>query len=103
MPSPVKNIQVNVKTDTIQVSWSPGSGHVDLYRVVLLDNEVPVHEIQQEDPLTTYTFSGLIAGHMYNLSVITQAAGLESTSFQIVRTGMISEFVTTEQEVNAII
>lgn len=103
VPSPVKNIQVNVKTDTIQVSWSPGSGHVDLYRVVLLDNQVPVHEIQQEDPLTTYTFSGLTAGHVYNLSVITQAAGLESTSFQIVRTGMISEFVTTEQEVNAII
>uniref|UniRef100_A0A8B9SG66 Protein tyrosine phosphatase receptor type B n=1 Tax=Anas platyrhynchos TaxID=8839 RepID=A0A8B9SG66_ANAPL len=86
VPSPVKNIQVNVKTDTIQVSWSPGSGHVDLYRVVLLDNQVPVHEIQQEDPLTTYTFSGLTAGHVYNLSVITQAAGLESTSFQIVRT-----------------
>ncbi|KAM9634746.1 receptor-type tyrosine-protein phosphatase beta isoform 5-T5 [Morphnus guianensis] len=86
VPSPVKNIQVSVKTDTIHASWSPGSGHVDRYRLVLLDNHVPVHEIHQEDPLTSYTFSGLTAGHLYNLSIITQAAGLESSSSQTVRT-----------------
>jgi len=94
VPSPVKNIQVSVKTDTIHASWSPASGHVDRYKLVLLDNRVVVHEIHQEDPLTSYTFSGLTAGHLYNLSVITQAAELESSSFQTVRTGMISEFVT---------
>ncbi|XP_054034289.1 receptor-type tyrosine-protein phosphatase beta [Dryobates pubescens] len=86
VPSPVKNIQVSVRTDTIQASWSPGSGHVDRYRLLLLDGHVPVHEVQQEDPLTSYTFSGLTAGHLYNLSVIAQAAGLESSSFQAVRT-----------------
>lgn len=96
VPSPVKNIQVTVKTDTIHASWSPGSGHVDRYRLVLLDNHVPVHEIHQEGPLISYTFSGLTAGHLYNLSIITQAAGLESNSFQTVRTGMISEFIATE-------
>uniref|UniRef100_A0A8C6NAY9 protein-tyrosine-phosphatase n=1 Tax=Melopsittacus undulatus TaxID=13146 RepID=A0A8C6NAY9_MELUD len=86
VPSPVKNIQISVKTDTIHASWSPGSGHVDRYRLLLLDNHVPVHEVHQEDPLTSYTFSGLTAGHLYNLSIITQAAGLESNSFQTVRT-----------------
>lgn len=89
MPSPVKNVQVSVKTDTIHVSWSSGSGHVDHYRLLLLDNHKTVHEIHQEGSLTSYTFSGLTAGHLYNLSIITQAAGLESSSFQIVRTGMI--------------
>lgn len=96
VPSPVKNIQVIVKTDSIHASWSPGSGHVDLYRLVLLDNHGTVHESHQENSLTSYTFSGLTAGHLYNLSVITQAAELESTAFQIVRTGMISEFFTAE-------
>ncbi|XP_074429313.1 receptor-type tyrosine-protein phosphatase beta isoform X3 [Larus michahellis] len=86
VPSPVKNIQLSVTTDSIHASWSPGSGHVDRYRLVLLDNHSPVHEIHQEDPLTSYTFSGLTAGHVYNLSIITQAAGLESNSFQTVRT-----------------
>uniref|UniRef100_A0A8C5TZY7 protein-tyrosine-phosphatase n=1 Tax=Malurus cyaneus samueli TaxID=2593467 RepID=A0A8C5TZY7_9PASS len=86
VPSPVKNIQVRVKTDTIHALWSPGFGHVDRYKLVLLDNHVPVHEIDQEDSLTSYTFSGLTAGHLYNLSIITQAAGLESSSFQTVRT-----------------
>lgn len=97
VPSPVKNIQVSVKADTIHASWSPGSGHVDRYKLVLLDNHVLVHEIHQEDPLTSYTFSGLTAGHLYNLSIITQAAGLESSNFQSVRTGMISKFITTEE------
>uniref|UniRef100_A0A672TKI9 protein-tyrosine-phosphatase n=1 Tax=Strigops habroptila TaxID=2489341 RepID=A0A672TKI9_STRHB len=82
VPSPVKNIQVSVKIDTIHASWSPGSGHVDRYRLLLLDDHAPVHEVHQEDPLTSYTFSGLTAGHLYNLSIITQAAGLESNSFQ---------------------
>uniref|UniRef100_A0A8C3J3V2 protein-tyrosine-phosphatase n=1 Tax=Calidris pygmaea TaxID=425635 RepID=A0A8C3J3V2_9CHAR len=86
VPSPVKNIQISVKTDSIHASWSPGSGHVDRYRLVLLDNHAPVHEVHQEDPLTSYTFSGLTAGHVYNLSIITQAAGLESSSFQTIRT-----------------
>uniref|UniRef100_A0A672TJX0 protein-tyrosine-phosphatase n=1 Tax=Strigops habroptila TaxID=2489341 RepID=A0A672TJX0_STRHB len=86
VPSPVKNIQVSVKIDTIHASWSPGSGHVDRYRLLLLDDHAPVHEVHQEDPLTSYTFSGLTAGHLYNLSIITQAAGLESNSFQTVRT-----------------
>lgn len=98
----MKNIQVSVKTDTIHVSWSPGSGHVDRYRLLLLDNHEPVRQIDQEGSLTSYTFSGLTAGHLYNLSVITQAAGLESSSFQTVRTGMISEFVTTKQAAKAI-
>uniref|UniRef100_A0A803YNZ0 protein-tyrosine-phosphatase n=1 Tax=Meleagris gallopavo TaxID=9103 RepID=A0A803YNZ0_MELGA len=86
VPSPVKNIKVIVKTDSVHASWSPGSGHVDLYRLVLFDNHGTVHESHQENSLTSYTFSGLTAGHLYNLTVITQAAELESTAFQIVRT-----------------
>ncbi|XP_054688702.1 receptor-type tyrosine-protein phosphatase beta isoform X3 [Grus americana] len=105
VPSPVKNIQITVKTDTIHASWSPGSGHVDRYRLVLLDNHVPVHEIHQEDPLTSYTFSGLTAGHLYNLSIITQAAGLESSSFQTVRTApaeVLDLMVTNDDSLDAL-
>lgn len=105
VPSPVKNIQVSIKADTIHVSWSPGSGHVDRYRLLLLDNHVPVHEIHQEGSLTTYTFSGLTAGHLYNLSIITQAAGLESSSFQTVRTApaeVLDLMVTNDGSLDAL-
>ncbi|XP_075602815.1 receptor-type tyrosine-protein phosphatase beta isoform X1 [Balearica regulorum gibbericeps] len=105
VPSPVKNIQVTVKTDTIHASWSPGSGRVDHYRLVLLDNHVPVREIHQEDPLTSYTFSGLTAGHLYNLSIITHAAGLESSSFQSVRTApaeVLDLMVTNDDSLDAL-
>ncbi|XP_074726670.1 receptor-type tyrosine-protein phosphatase beta isoform X2 [Strix uralensis] len=105
VPSPVKNIQVSVKTDTIHASWSPGSGHVDRYRLVLLDNHVPIHEIDQEDPLTSYTFSGLTAGRLYNLTIVTQAAGLESSSFQTVRTApaeVLDLTVTNDDSLDAL-
>uniref|UniRef100_A0A8C4V0L0 protein-tyrosine-phosphatase n=1 Tax=Falco tinnunculus TaxID=100819 RepID=A0A8C4V0L0_FALTI len=105
VPSPVKNIQVTIKTDTIHASWSPGSGHVDSYRLVLTDNHVPVHEIHQEDPLTSYSFSGLTAGHLYNLSIITQAAGLESSSSQTVRTApaeVLDLTVTNDDSLDAL-
>lgn len=91
VPSPVKNMQVTVKMDTIGVSWERGSGNVDQYRLVLLDNEKQDQEIKQEEHLTSYTFSGLTAGHLYNLSVITEAAELESYNFKLVRTGRISQ------------
>ncbi|XP_068046304.1 receptor-type tyrosine-protein phosphatase beta isoform X1 [Anomalospiza imberbis] len=105
VPSPVENIQVSVKKDTIHVSWSSGSGHVDHYRLLLLDNHVPVHEIHQEGSLTSYTFSGLTAGHLYNLSIITQAAGLESSSFQTIRTApaeVLDLMVTNDGSLDAL-
>ncbi|XP_006121625.2 receptor-type tyrosine-protein phosphatase beta isoform X1 [Pelodiscus sinensis] len=85
-PSPVQNIQISVKTDTIHVSWLPGSGNVDRYRLVLLDVERLVREINHEERLTSYTFLGLTAGHLYNLTIIAEAAGLQSYSFKLVRT-----------------
>lgn len=87
VPSPVQNIQISVKTDTIHVSWLPGSGYVDRYRLLLLDKEGPVHEINHEERLLSYTFLGLTAGHLYNLTIIAEAAGLESYNFKLVRTG----------------
>uniref|UniRef100_A0A8C3RWH3 Fibronectin type-III domain-containing protein n=1 Tax=Chelydra serpentina TaxID=8475 RepID=A0A8C3RWH3_CHESE len=86
VPSPVQNIQISVKTDTIHVSWLPGSGYVDRYRLLLLDKEGPVREINHEEHLLAYPFRGLTAGHLYNLTIIAEAAGLESYNFKLVRT-----------------
>ncbi|XP_074868976.1 receptor-type tyrosine-protein phosphatase beta isoform X2 [Carettochelys insculpta] len=85
-PSPVQNIQTTVSSDTVHVSWSPGSGNVDQYRLVLLDEEQLVHEISLEEHLTSYTFLGLTPGHLYNLTVIAEAAGLQSYNFKLART-----------------
>ncbi|XP_030404601.1 receptor-type tyrosine-protein phosphatase beta isoform X1 [Gopherus evgoodei] len=97
VPSPVQNIQISVKTDTIHVSWLPGSGYVDRYRLVLLDKEGPVREITHEERLLSYTFLGLTTGHLYNLTIIAEAAGLESYNFKLVRTApaQVSDLMVT--------
>ncbi|XP_043821143.1 receptor-type tyrosine-protein phosphatase beta isoform X2 [Dromiciops gliroides] len=89
VPFPVKAIQVSTKTDTLQVSWSSGSGNVDQYRVMLLDKGRIVHDVITEKHVTTYTFHGLTPGHLYNLTIITEAAGLQNYRSKLIRTAPV--------------
>ncbi|XP_068938259.1 receptor-type tyrosine-protein phosphatase beta [Petaurus breviceps papuanus] len=89
VPFPVKAIQASTKTDTLQVSWSSGSGNVDQYRVMLLDNGRTVHDISAEKHVTTHTFRGLTPGHLYNLTIITEAAGLRNYKSKLIRTAPV--------------
>lgn len=88
-PSPVENIQVLVKAETIHVSWLPGAGNVDQYGLVLLDKDGPVQQTDLEKHYLAYNFSGLTPGRLYNLTVISKAAGLENYNFRLIRTGKV--------------
>nr|XP_034983059.1 receptor-type tyrosine-protein phosphatase beta [Zootoca vivipara] len=85
-PSPVENIQVLVKAETIHVSWLPGAGNVDQYGLVLLDKDGPVQQTDLEKQYLAYNFSGLTPGRLYNLTIISKAAGLENYNFRLIRT-----------------
>uniref|UniRef100_A0A8D0G8G8 protein-tyrosine-phosphatase n=1 Tax=Sphenodon punctatus TaxID=8508 RepID=A0A8D0G8G8_SPHPU len=85
-PSPVENIQAFAKTDSIHVSWLPGAGNVDRYKLLLLDKKDLVRRISLEKHFTSYNFSGLTAGQLYNLTIITEAEGLANYNFRLVRT-----------------
>ncbi|MEE6480589.1 hypothetical protein FKM82_012615 [Ascaphus truei] len=86
VPSPVKSIDVFSKTDSIHASWRPGPGNIERYRLVLLDEQRPQTEITLEKHFSVYAFHGLIPGHMYNLTVITEAAGMKNYNSKLVRT-----------------
>ncbi|XP_053114048.1 receptor-type tyrosine-protein phosphatase beta isoform X2 [Hemicordylus capensis] len=85
-PSPVKEIQDSVKMESIHVSWLPGAGNVDQYRLVLLHKDGLVQQIDLEKHILLYNFSGLTPGYLYNLTIITMAGGLENYNFRLVRT-----------------
>ncbi|XP_054844181.1 receptor-type tyrosine-protein phosphatase beta isoform X4 [Eublepharis macularius] len=85
-PSPAENIHISVQMESIHVSWLPGVGNVDQYRLVLLDKGSQLQQIDLEKHFLSYNFSGLTPGHQYNLTIITRAGGLESYTFRLIGT-----------------
>uniref|UniRef100_A0A9L0JDY9 protein-tyrosine-phosphatase n=1 Tax=Equus asinus TaxID=9793 RepID=A0A9L0JDY9_EQUAS len=86
VPSPVKDIDISAKTNSLLISWSHGSGNVEGYRLMLMADTVLVHSSAVDKHNTSYTFRGLTPGHLYNLTIVTEAAGLQSHTWTPART-----------------
>jgi cadherin 5 type 2 (VE-cadherin) len=83
----VKDIGVSPNTNSLLISWSHGSGHVEQYRLMLMDKGILVRDSVVDKSNTSYAFHGLIPGHLYNLTIMTMAAGLQNYQWKLVRTG----------------
>lgn len=97
-PSPVKDIDISTKTNSLLISWSRGSGNVEQYRLMLTDKNIVVHDNIVDKHDTSYTFRGLIPGHLYNFTIVTIAAGLQNYRWKLVRTGKLLLFYQTEKQ-----
>ncbi|XP_006859617.1 PREDICTED: receptor-type tyrosine-protein phosphatase beta-like isoform X2 [Chrysochloris asiatica] len=86
VPSPVKDIGVSTKTSSLLISWSHGSGNVDRYQLMLMDKGILVHSSVVDKHATSFTFHALTPGHLYNLTIVTEAAGLQNYRSRLVRT-----------------
>ena len=86
VPSPVKDIDISAKTNSLLISWSHGSGNVEGYQLMLMADTVLVHSSAVDKHNTSYTFRGLTPGHLYNLTIVTEAAGLQSHTWTPART-----------------
>lgn len=84
---PVKIVDVVSKTDSIQVTWKPGSGISENYKLILWSQERTINEVNVDAHVTVHTFHGLLPGHVYNITVITEAAGLQNGNSKLARTG----------------
>ncbi|XP_004386500.1 receptor-type tyrosine-protein phosphatase beta isoform X2 [Trichechus manatus latirostris] len=85
-PSPVKDIGISTKTNSLLISWSHGSGNVERFRLMLMDKGILVHSSFVDKHATSYTFHGLTPGHLYNLTIVTEATGLQNYRSKLVRT-----------------
>ncbi|XP_003798983.1 receptor-type tyrosine-protein phosphatase beta isoform X1 [Otolemur garnettii] len=86
VPSPVKDIGVSTKANSLLISWSHGSGNVEQYKLMLMDKGTLVHGSTVDKHTTSYAFHGLTPGHLYNLTIGTEAAGLQNYRWKLVRT-----------------
>ncbi|XP_069440740.1 receptor-type tyrosine-protein phosphatase beta isoform X1 [Ovis canadensis] len=84
VPSPVKDIGVLAKTNSLLISWSRGSGNVERYQLMLMDKGILVHSNAVDT--TFYTFHGLMPGHLYNVTIVSEAAGLQNYRWKSART-----------------
>ncbi|XP_057597902.1 receptor-type tyrosine-protein phosphatase beta isoform X3 [Hippopotamus amphibius kiboko] len=86
VPSPVKDIGISAKTNSLRISWSRGSGNVERYQLMLMDKGILVDSYAVDKSATSYAFHGLTPGHFYNVTIVTEAAGLQNYRWKPART-----------------
>ncbi|XP_077769957.1 receptor-type tyrosine-protein phosphatase beta isoform X2 [Canis aureus] len=86
VPSPVKDINISAKTNSLLISWSHGSGNVESYQLMLMDKGNLVCGNVMDKHATSHSFNDLIPGHLYNLTIVTEAAGLQNYRWKLART-----------------
>uniref|UniRef100_A0A8C9C648 protein-tyrosine-phosphatase n=1 Tax=Phocoena sinus TaxID=42100 RepID=A0A8C9C648_PHOSS len=86
VPSPVEDIGISAKTNSLLISWSRGSGNVERYQLMLMDKGILVHSFAVDKATTSSAFHGLIPGHLYNVTIVTEAAGLQNYRWKPART-----------------
>ncbi|KAI9518090.1 hypothetical protein NQZ68_040211 [Dissostichus eleginoides] len=74
-------------SDALQVSWQPAPGGIDSYLVLLQDGGRIVHSlaVSRYSP-TSCSFSSLVAGRIYTVTIVTKSGGLENATSVTART-----------------
>ncbi|XP_036963340.1 receptor-type tyrosine-protein phosphatase beta-like isoform X3 [Acanthopagrus latus] len=81
-PSPVQGLQVtSSSSDSLGVSWQAGPGRTEQFRVLLSDQDgVLLKSISLQNTVTSTWLDGLQPGTLYTITVVTEAAGLQSSA-----------------------
>ncbi|GAA6102630.1 receptor-type tyrosine-protein phosphatase beta isoform X1 [Tachysurus ichikawai] len=79
-PSPVQSVQVFRHVDSLSVSWKTGPGRAELLRLLLTDSAglESAWNTTLDNTTTSYTVNGLTPGRVYNMSIITEAVGMQN-------------------------
>ncbi|KAI4878056.1 hypothetical protein NFI96_011663 [Prochilodus magdalenae] len=85
-PSAVNGVLLSRNVDVVTVSWKPGPGITEQFQILLIDSMglSSTWNTTLANTSTSYTMHGLIPGRLYNITIITKAAGLiNSTDVQV--------------------
>ncbi|XP_044211802.1 receptor-type tyrosine-protein phosphatase beta-like isoform X1 [Thunnus albacares] len=83
-PSSVSDLQVaSSSSHSLRVSWQVGPGRTERIRVLLTDQDgVLLRNITLENTVTSAALDSLQPGTLYNVTVVTEAVGLQSSTFK---------------------
>ncbi|KAF7656249.1 hypothetical protein LDENG_00044620 [Lucifuga dentata] len=84
-PSSVTSLQVasssSSSSASLAVSWQPGPGRREIFRVLLKDQDgVLVRNITLKNTVTSTVLDGLQPGTLYTVTVVTEAVGLQTSA-----------------------
>uniref|UniRef100_A0A8C7KJK2 protein-tyrosine-phosphatase n=1 Tax=Oncorhynchus kisutch TaxID=8019 RepID=A0A8C7KJK2_ONCKI len=85
-PSTVSGLQVSGTSDSLGVSWQPGPGRTERFRLLLTDRVGVVRNLTLESTAKDYTVTDLVPGRMYNITMVTEAGGRQSTTSRQIQT-----------------
>ncbi|XP_067248539.1 receptor-type tyrosine-protein phosphatase beta isoform X3 [Chanodichthys erythropterus] len=80
-PSAVENLRVSGDVNSLEVSWQPGPGKIEEYRIMLIDSNGmgSIWNATVVNTTTSYTIKGLISGRLYNITIITEFGELQNS------------------------
>lgn len=85
-PSTVSGLQVSGTSDSLGVSWQPGPGRTERFRLLLTDRVGVVRNLTLESTAKDYTVTDLVPGRVYNITMVTEAGGRQSTTSRQIQT-----------------
>ncbi|XP_055761673.1 receptor-type tyrosine-protein phosphatase beta-like, partial [Salvelinus fontinalis] len=85
-PSTVRGLQVSETSDSLGVSWQPGPGRTERFRLLLTDRVGVVKNLTLESTAKDYTVTNLVPGRVYNITMVTEAGGRQSTTSRQIQT-----------------
>ncbi|XP_071187861.1 receptor-type tyrosine-protein phosphatase beta-like [Salvelinus alpinus] len=85
-PSTVRGLQVSETSDSLGVSWQPGPGRTERFRLLLTDRVGVVKNLTLESTAKDYTVTDLVPGRVYNITMVTEAGGRQSTTSRQIQT-----------------
>ncbi|XP_045578380.1 receptor-type tyrosine-protein phosphatase beta-like [Salmo salar] len=92
-PSTVSGLQVSETSDSLGVSWQPGPGRTERFRLLLTDPVGVVRNLTLESTTKNYIVTDLVPGRVYNITMVTEAGGRQSTTSRQIQTGKDSVMI----------
>uniref|UniRef100_A0A8C8HI31 protein-tyrosine-phosphatase n=1 Tax=Oncorhynchus tshawytscha TaxID=74940 RepID=A0A8C8HI31_ONCTS len=78
-PSAVSGLQLSPSSSSLSVSWQPGPGRRESFRVLLREQQgALVRNVTLKSSVTSHTLDDLLPGTLYTVTVVTEAEGLQN-------------------------
>uniref|UniRef100_A0A674BSF3 protein-tyrosine-phosphatase n=1 Tax=Salmo trutta TaxID=8032 RepID=A0A674BSF3_SALTR len=82
-PSTVSGLQVSETSDSLGVSWQPGPGRTERFRLLLTDRVGVVRNLTLESTTKNYIVTDLVPGRVYNITMVTEAGGRQMSIWKM--------------------
>ncbi|XP_045060884.1 receptor-type tyrosine-protein phosphatase beta isoform X2 [Coregonus clupeaformis] len=81
-PSAVSGLQLSVSSSSLGVSWQPGPGMRECFRVLLREQQGGlVRNVTLKSSVTSHILDDLLPGTLYTVTMVTEAGGLQNAVY----------------------